>query len=130
MRVKEYDVDDLLVEVGQFGRYQKKLYFYFNAQHIILALVALSIVFVGAEPPWKCSTDKDVVARSIGFSEVEEQKNTAKSNEERCSLYEKRSCSVEVDRPDTSIVAEVRSQEAIVLHLYDFTVTLCATVWE
>ena len=108
MKGKECDVDDVLTEVGQFGRYQKRLYIYFNIQHIILALVALSIVFVGAEPPWKCSSAKDVVIRSIGFKEIE-HKDIVLSDKERCALYEKRSCSVEVDKPDTSIVAEVRS---------------------
>lgn len=108
LNVKEYDVDDVLFEVGQFGRYQKKLYAYFNIQHIIIALVALSIVFVGAEPPWKCSTAKDVVIRSMGFDEVEDKKDVL-SDKDRCALYEKRDCSVEVDKPDTSIVAEVRS---------------------
>ena len=105
---REYDIDDVLVEAGQFGRYQRKLFIYFNIQHIILALVALSIVFVGAEPPWKCSTAKDVVIRSIGY-EVE-NKNAASNNEkDRCIQYEEKRCSVEVDKPDTSIVAEVRS---------------------
>ena len=114
--VKEYDIDDVLLEVGQFGRYQKRLYVYFNIQHIIIALVALSIVFVGAEPPWKCSTAKDVVIRSIGFNEIEHEE-AALSENDRCVRYEKQSCSVEVDRPDTSIVAEVRSQISAMRHV-------------
>lgn len=108
LHVKEYDIDEILTEVGQFGRYQKRLFFYFNLQHIIIALVALSIVFVGAEPPWKCSSARDVVIRSVGFNEVEHE-DDALSNDKRCALYEKRSCSIEVDEPHTSIVAEVRS---------------------
>ena len=107
LKAKEYDVDDVLTESGQFGRYQKKLFVYFNIQHIILALVALSIVFVGAEPPWRCSTARDVVIRSMGFKEVNEDNGS--NDKDRCALYEKRSCSVEVDQPDTTIVAEVRS---------------------
>ena len=106
--VKEYDIDDVLHEVGQLGRYQKRLYIYFNIQHIVIALVALSIVFVGAEPPWKCSTAKDVVIRSIGFNDIEHEK-AAVSEEDRCARYEQRICSVEVDQPDATIVAEVRS---------------------
>lgn len=105
LHVKEYDIDEILTEVGQFGRYQKRLFFYFNLQHIIIALVALSIVFVGAEPPWKCSGARDVVIRSVGFNEVEHE-DDALSNDKRCALYEKRSCSIEVDEPHTSIVAE------------------------
>ena len=108
LSAKEYDIDDVLSEVGQFGRYQKRLYAYFNIQHIIIALVALSIVFVGAEPPWKCSPTKDVVIRSIGFNEIEHE-DSASSQRDRCARYEKQSCSLEVDRPDTTIVAEVRS---------------------
>lgn len=107
LKAKEYDIDDVLTEAGQFGRYQKKLFAYFNTQHILLALVALSIVFVGAEPPWRCSTARDVVIRSIGFKEVNEENGS--SGKDRCALYEKRICSVEVDQPDTTIVAEVRS---------------------
>ena len=114
LKAKEYDVDDVLTEVGQFGRYQKKLFIYFNTQHILLALVALSIVFVGAEPPWKCSTAKDIVIRSIGFNAVENT-NSGSVDKDRCALYEKRSCSVEVDQPHTTIVAEVRSQEMMYL---------------
>ena len=105
---KEYDIDDVLIEAGQFGRYQKRLFIYFNIQHIILALVALSIVFAGAEPPWKCLAAKDVVIRSIGF-EVEKKNAASNSEKDRCMRYEEQSCSVEVDKPDTSIVAEVRS---------------------
>jgi len=116
LNVKEYDVDDVLIEVGQLGQYQTKLYAYFNIQHIIIAIVALSIVFVGAEPSWTCITAKDAVARSIGFSEIKEE-DTLGSQKERCALYEERRCSVEVDKPGTSIVAEVRSKEVIMISL-------------
>jgi len=95
--VKEYDVDDVLREVGQFGRYQWNLYLYFNIQQTLSMMIALSVVFIGAEPSWGCSV------ANTGTTLV------VKDSIQRCTLYEEHLCTMVVDQPSTTIVAEVRN---------------------
>ena len=98
LNAKEYDVDDVLVEVGQWGRYQQRIFIYFNIQHVLSGLVAISIIFIGVEPSWKCGVGRDSPqSRSL-------------LDNEKCVMYEKQYCVVEVDQPYSSIVAEVKIQ--------------------
>ena len=97
LNVKEYDVDDVLVEVGQWGRYQQKLFVYFNIQHVLQGLVAISIIFIGVEPSWKCG---------VTVQDSPQSRSLLDTND-KCDMYEKQSCVVKVDQPFTSIVAEV-----------------------
>jgi len=94
LSVKEYDVDDVLLEVGQLGRYQWNLFFYTNIQQTLGAVIALLIVFVGVEPTWGCETNTGTV--SIVNDSIA-----------RCVMYEGHSCTIVVDQPSTTIVAEV-----------------------
>ncbi|XP_065918304.1 solute carrier family 22 member 15-like isoform X2 [Dysidea avara] len=96
LNVKEYDVDDVLVEVGQWGRYQQKLFVYFNIQHVLQGLVAISIIFIGVEPSWKCG---------VTVQDSPQSRSLLDTND-KCDMYEKQSCVVKVDQPFTSIVAE------------------------
>jgi len=94
--MKECDVDDVLIEVGQWGRYQRKLFVYFNIQHVLQGLVAISIIFVGVEPSWSC-----------GVTVQDNSQSKLLLDNDKCAMYEKQSCVVEVDQPFSSIVAEV-----------------------
>jgi len=106
MDPRGYDVDDLLLEMGQFGRFQIILFAYFTIQHVLIALIVMSIVFVGAQPNWWCIVnDSDILrdpkhAAYIGESAVV-------VNNKKCLMYEQQSCVIEVERPSASIVAEV-----------------------
>jgi len=94
LSLKEYDVDDVLLEVGQLGRYQWNLYLYFNIQQILAAVIVLSVVFIGVEPSWGCEANTGtlpIVNDSI----------------QRCILYEEHFCTMVVEQPSTTIVAEV-----------------------
>ena len=106
--VKEFDVDDVLVEVGQWGRYQKKLFLYFNCQHVLLGIILLSIIFIGVEPSWKCGMEP-VTVKDTGSPQSRSLLDT--NDNDKCVMYEKQSCAVEVDQPRdqpfTNIVAEV-----------------------
>jgi len=109
LNVKEYDVDDVLVEVGQWGRYQQKLFIYFNIQHTLLGLVVISIIFIGVEPSWKCGVEPATAQDNPRLEHrVESRSLLDTNNYDKCVMYEKQSCVVEVDQPFTSIVAEVR----------------------
>ncbi|XP_065918307.1 solute carrier family 22 member 15-like [Dysidea avara] len=105
--VKEFDVDDVLVEVGQWGRYQKKLFLYFNCQHVLLGIILLSIIFIGVEPSWKCGMEP-VTVKDTGSPQSRSLLDT--NDNDKCVMYEKQSCAVEVDQPRdqpfTNIVAE------------------------
>jgi len=105
LNVKEYDVDDVLLEVGQWGRYQQKLFVYVNCQHVLLGIILLSIIFIGMEPSWKCEVEPVAVQGS--------SPSIARSQDfhlnDKCVIYEKHSCVLEVEQPFSSIVAEVGS---------------------
>jgi len=96
LNAKEYDVDDILVEVGQWGRYQQKLFLYFSCQHVLLGISLLSIIFIGVEPSWKCGRSEPLAGQD---------------SPDKCVMYEKQSCVVEVDQPYSSIVAEVSTEQ-------------------
>jgi len=98
LNVKEYDVDDVLVEVGQWGRYQQKLFLYMNCQHVLLGIILFSILFIGVEPSWKCGAEPLAGQDSRRLHD-------------KCVTYEKQSCVVEVDQPYLSIVAEVSNKQ-------------------
>jgi len=94
LSVREYDVDDILLEVGQLGRYQWNLYLYMNIQQTLGAVIALSIVFVGVEPTWGCEINTGTLS-------------VVNDSVTRCVMYEEHSCTMIVDQPSTTIVAEV-----------------------
>ena len=46
--------DDILVIIGEFGRYQKLLYLMFSVTYIMTAMQLLGWVFIGAKTPVRC----------------------------------------------------------------------------
>ena len=46
--------DDIFVIIGEFGRYQKLLYFMFSVTYIMTAMQLLGWVFIGAKTPVRC----------------------------------------------------------------------------
>ena len=113
LNAKEYDVDDVLAEVGQWGRYQKRLFIYFNLQHVLVGLVVISIIFIGVEPSWKCGVEPVTLpGTALGSHKLESRSLLDIEDDDKCVMYERQSCVVEVDEPYSSIVAEVR-----ILHL-------------
>ena len=103
---QEYDVDDLLLEVGQFGRFQIKLFVYFTIQHVLIALIVMSIVFVGAPPNWWCIVnDSDILRDPKHAPYISE--DAVIVNYKKCLMYEQQSCIVEVEQTSASIVVEV-----------------------
>ena len=46
--------DDILVIIGEFGRYQKLLYLMFSITYIMTAMQLLGWVFIGAKTPVRC----------------------------------------------------------------------------
>ncbi|XP_065918286.1 solute carrier family 22 member 15-like isoform X2 [Dysidea avara] len=102
---QEYDVDDLLLEVGQFGRFQIKLFVYFTIQHVLIALIVMSIVFVGAPPNWWCIVnDSDILRDPKHAPYISE--DAVIVNYKKCLMYEQQSCIVEVEQTSASIVVE------------------------
>ena len=51
---KIVDFDSALQHIGEFGRYQKKIYLLVNLISVPFSATMLIIVFVGAVPEWKC----------------------------------------------------------------------------
>jgi len=106
MDLGRHDVDDLLLKVGQFGRFQIILFVYFTIQHVIIALIVMSIVFVGAQPNWWCIVnDSDILRDPKHAPYIGEDAVVA--NYKKCLMYEQQSCIIEVEQPSSSIVVEV-----------------------
>jgi len=109
LNAKEYDVDDVLAEVGQWGRSQQRLFLYFNLQHVLLGLVVISIIFIGVEPSWKCRVEPVTSPGTAqGSHKLESRSLLDIEDDDKCVMYERQSCVVEVDEPYSSIVTEVR----------------------
>lgn len=49
------DFDDILKNIGEFGRYQKKIYFLVNTMSLFQCCQMLMLVFVADKPHWHCS---------------------------------------------------------------------------
>ena len=108
MDPKEYDVDNLLLEVGQFGLFQIKLFFYFTVQHALIAVIVMSIVFVGTQPDWWCLVkDAEVLRDPNHIPYINEDAVVA--SHWKCVMYEQQLCIIEVNNPPGSIVVEVNS---------------------
>ena len=52
--------DDILVIIGEFGRYQKLLYLMFSITYIMTAMQLLGWVFIGAKTPFRCLLPSEV----------------------------------------------------------------------
>ena len=51
--------DDIFVVIGEFGRYQRLLYFMFSVTYIMTAMQLLGWVFIGAKPSVRCILPSD-----------------------------------------------------------------------
>jgi len=49
------DVDEILTQIGGFGYFQKRQSLILGTVIFILTFQPLILVFIGAEPRWKCS---------------------------------------------------------------------------
>lgn len=52
------DFDNILKDIGQFGRYQKKIYLLLNLMSLFQCCQMLSLVFVADIPQWQCSKEE------------------------------------------------------------------------
>ena len=68
-----FTYDDVLVTIGDFGRYQKFQYFLLCLVSIVAAFHAFNMVFVGATPEHHCNVDPTVSIKAFllfHFSEI------------------------------------------------------------
>jgi len=83
------EIDEVLEEIGGFGRFQAKVVFLLNLGHIACGLVAMCITFVGAPPEWSCEERSDIV------------------DDDQCERLEEGTCTPKYSQEFTSIVSEV-----------------------
>ncbi len=57
--------DDVLTVLGEFGRYQKFIYFLCSLPYVFTSIQIMGWVFIGANVPFKCKNSEDFdVARN------------------------------------------------------------------
>ncbi len=59
--------DDVLKELGEFGRYQKLVYFFCCIPYVFLAMLLMGWVFVGANVDFVCKRDSNKTVRFFIF---------------------------------------------------------------
>ena len=62
---KSVSFDDLLVELGDFGRYQKTAYFLLFIPTIFSAMQKQAWVFLGAKAPHRCRVRQELLVDQI-----------------------------------------------------------------
>ena len=61
---KSVTFDDILLSLGEFGRYQKVLYFLFSLPYVLTSMQLLGWVFTGAELPHKCQKPPEICSNT------------------------------------------------------------------
>ena len=58
------DTDEILEEIGSFGLFQKRNSLFLGLIIFVLTFQTVSMVFIGAEPTWRCTANSSVCTRN------------------------------------------------------------------
>ena len=87
-----FDLDEVMHQAGEFGPFQRRIFFIFSVFQILAASHGLGFTFIARTPNWTCSRAQ---------TETNEPASTV------CQLFEEGKCSPEFVPGYTSIVTEV-----------------------
>ena len=85
------DMDEVFDKIGQFGRYQKRVFVWYAVYQLVASYFMMVITFAGRTPQWDCVRDDTVPT----------------SDETSCRLFEAGKCVPKYSTEFTSIVSEV-----------------------
>lgn len=74
------DVDEILTQIGGFGYFQKRQALILGTVIFVLTFQPLVVVFIGADPSWKCKDDTGSCELNGTFSLGDENYN------DRCKM--------------------------------------------
>ena len=92
------DTDEILIEIGSFGFFQKRNTLLLGLIIFVLTFQTVSMVFIGGEPTWRCTPNSTVCTRNGTFSADDD------FYKERCNMSSE---DWEFTTEFTSIVTEV-----------------------
>ena len=92
------DTDEILNEIGSFGLFQKRNVLLLGLIIFVLTFQTVSMVFIGAEPTWRCTANSSVCTQNGTIS------SDSNYYEARCNMS---SNDWEFISEFTSIVTEV-----------------------
>lgn len=58
------DIDEILEEIGGFGAFQKRNTLLLGLIIFVLTFQTVSMVFIGGEPTWRCSSNSTLCTRN------------------------------------------------------------------
>ena len=89
---KKVAFDDLLVDLGEFGRYQKQAYFLLFIPTIFSAMQKQSWVFLGAKAPHRCRLPEELPNSTFNNLDIDLESripwNSLDNRLSSCSMYE------------------------------------------
>ena len=104
------DMDEVFDEIGQFGRYQKKVFVWYTVYQMLASYFMMVVTFAGRTPQWHCGRDGDYTGST--------------TDEMNCRLYEAGECTPKYSAEFTSIVSEVGA-----LCMYSHKLSLCRLLY-
>ena len=86
------DMDEVFDKIGQFGRYQKRVFVWYAVYQMAASYFMMVVTFAGRIPQWDCARDNTVGPTT---------------DDTRCRLFEAGECAPKYSTEFTSIVSEV-----------------------
>ena len=88
------DMDEVFDVIGQFGRYQKRVFIWYGMYQMAAAYFTMAVTFAGRTPQWHCVRGND-------------DNTGATIDDTGCRLFEAGECAPKYSTEFTSIVSEV-----------------------
>ena len=90
--------DRLLDQIGQFGKWQGRLFFYASLCCVIEAFITLNFSFIGYIPPYRCDTNIDICEKSrLTFEDIKNISSPVKKDgsHDGCHVFKVSNASAE-----------------------------------